>query len=478
MKKVPPEQWYHSMQIGQQHYQQGRFREAERAFLAATRIAPSQAEGWVNLGATLAQLGQLERAASFLEKSIVLNPRLLPAVMLLGDVLRLMGNWETMVTVYRQAVALERTPVALNKLASALRIIGQGSEAEALYKEALQKESEYSMAKVNLATLQLELERFDEAKRQLGELQTQKLSAEERNEVETASLALEQFLFTQPKLNDAVNREDWQQLRVALNGIPEEMLGVDEEVLSGIRSYILSARELPPIEEKVAVSLVDEWPLIEVLFMIPYVESVHEYQRVKSELEQGGALSGDLLESVAMQLVVQAARDGYRDLGDPVGLETQLRYWHWLATRDLEGFMPGQFKMTHNLTRADLSKRRAQPHLVIGTLRTAFEEVYSRLLPGLYRGLVAMMAISDIHAFADGNGRLGLVLLNRELEAVGQMPVLFTTDMGIKGKLGAAMAQVRRSGGDISRLLPVVEEAQRFSRHFCENLEERTSPSY
>lgn len=81
------------------------------------------------------------------------------------------------------------------------------------------------------------------------------------------------------------------------------------------------------------------------------------------------------------------------------------------------------------------------------------------------------MAISDIHAFADGNGRLGLVLLNRELESSGQMPVLLSRKTGIPGKFGAAIRKVRAHEGDLSFLLPVIEEAQGFSRQFCQDLE-------
>jgi len=204
--------------------------------------------------------------------------------------------------------------------------------------------------------------------------------------------------------------------------------------------------------------------------MIPYVETVEAYLKVRGALSGGLEPQGELLESLAMEPLVHACREAFDELNDPVRGEMHLRHWHWLATRELSEFVPGQFKMTRNLTRSDLDKRRAEPHLVAGTLRTAFKEIYSELPCGLLRGLVAFLAISDAHAFADGNGRLGLVLINRELEWVGQMPALFTREMGITGKLGAALRKTRKEDGDLAPVLPVVEEAQRFARQFCEEL--------
>ena len=84
------------------------------------------------------------------------------------------------------------------------------------------------------------------------------------------------------------------------------------------------------------------------------------------------------------------------------------------------------------------------------------------------------MALSDIHAFSDGNGRIALTWLNRELESVGQLPALFTKENGIRGKLGAAMRKVRSNGGDISILVPIVREAQLFTRSFCDELAHHT----
>ena len=140
-----------------------------------------------------------------------------------------------------------------------------------------------------------------------------------------------------------------------------------------------------------------------------------------------------------------------------------------LATRGMANIVSGQFKITPNKG-SDRTKRKAEPHLTAGTFRRFISEVYADLPPGLPRALVAIMTVSDIHAFADGNGRLGMVWLNRELEAIGQFPTLFTRELGIRGELNAAMHKARRNGGDVSFVVPVIRKAQQFARDFCKEL--------
>ena len=129
--------------------------------------------------------------------------------------------------------------------------------------------------------------------------------------------------------------------------------------------------------------------------------------------------------------------------------------------------VPGHFKITQNMIRSKNSPlSRTQPHLVTGTLRYFFSEIYNKLPPGLPRGLVALLAISDIHPFDNGNGRIALTLFNRELEWAGQMPILISRDLGINKRYGPAFRKARISGGDISSFIPVINEAQEFARDF------------
>ncbi|HEU4905223.1 MAG TPA: Fic family protein [Solirubrobacterales bacterium] len=99
------------------------------------------------------------------------------------------------------------------------------------------------------------------------------------------------------------------------------------------------------------------------------------------------------------------------------------------------------------------------PDLVLGTLAEAWS-FYETLSLGFPRAVFAMFAVSEIHPFADGNGRVCRALLNAELSAAGQcrilIPLCFRADY-----LGALRAMSRQSNPD--PLIRMAERAQRWA---------------
>jgi Fic/DOC family len=99
------------------------------------------------------------------------------------------------------------------------------------------------------------------------------------------------------------------------------------------------------------------------------------------------------------------------------------------------------------------------PDLVAGTLREAWG-FYETLPAGFPRALFAMFAVSEVHPFADGNGRVSRALLNAELSAADQcrilIPLCFRADY-----LGALRAMSRQQNPE--PLLRMADRAQRWS---------------
>ncbi len=89
---------------------------------------------------------------------------------------------------------------------------------------------------------------------------------------------------------------------------------------------------------------------------------------------------------------------------------------------------PGQFKTRRN--RADNTEFVA-PSRVLGTLRRGYER-YRALPSGFARAVFAMFLVSEVHPFADGNGRVVRALANAELTAARQqrliIPIVFRED--------------------------------------------------
>ena len=84
---------------------------------------------------------------------------------------------------------------------------------------------------------------------------------------------------------------------------------------------------------------------------------------------------------------------------------------------------PGEFKQTGN--RAG-STTFVAPELVEGTLKIGFE-LYQSLETPFQRALFMMFLISEIHPFADGNGRVARIMMNAELVAAGEERIIIPT---------------------------------------------------
>lgn len=84
---------------------------------------------------------------------------------------------------------------------------------------------------------------------------------------------------------------------------------------------------------------------------------------------------------------------------------------------------PGQFKTDPNRAGSTLF---VAPELLQGTLAKGFE-VYRGLTSPLHRAIFMMFLISEVHPFADGNGRVARVMMNAELVAAGENRIIVPT---------------------------------------------------
>lgn len=81
---------------------------------------------------------------------------------------------------------------------------------------------------------------------------------------------------------------------------------------------------------------------------------------------------------------------------------------------------PGDFKDRSNQFGPVLF---VAPEDVRGTLVEGFR-IYQRLAEPLHRAIFMMFLVSEVHPFADGNGRVGRVMMNAEFAAAQQVRVL------------------------------------------------------
>jgi len=84
---------------------------------------------------------------------------------------------------------------------------------------------------------------------------------------------------------------------------------------------------------------------------------------------------------------------------------------------------PGRFKVQPNRAGSTVF---VSPDKVVGTLRRGFQ-VGESLISPFARAVYVMFLVSEVHPFADGNGRVARIMMNSELEAAGEIRLIVPT---------------------------------------------------
>ncbi|MDQ3724408.1 MAG: Fic family protein [Actinomycetota bacterium] len=140
----------------------------------------------------------------------------------------------------------------------------------------------------------------------------------------------------------------------------------------------------------------------------------------------------------------------------PDDLLTLLRSHHELILARRPAARPGSFKAQPNQAGGTTF---VHPDLVEGTLSEGFRYL-EPLPPGLARATFMMFLISEVHPFADGNGRVARVLMNAELTAVGRQRI--TIPLSYRENYLQGLRALSRNGNP-RPLVRVLDFAQRYA---------------
>lgn len=138
-------------------------------------------------------------------------------------------------------------------------------------------------------------------------------------------------------------------------------------------------------------------------------------------------------------------------------LENLLKRRHTAIMQARPDKAPGQYKTEAN--RAGMTMFVA-PDLVRGTLNEGFK-AYRSLATPFQRAVFMMFLVSEVHPFADGNGRLSRIMMNAELVAVGEQRIIIPT-IYRENYLSALKAISNRNSAE--PFIRMLDFAQRFSR--------------
>jgi len=147
-----------------EHYQHGRYEDAESLAISITQQYPNHQFGWKALGAVLKQTGRISEALVANQKAVKLAPDDAEAHSNLGVTLKELGRLEESEANCRHAIALEPDYAeAHNNLGNALRELGKLEVAEASYGQAIALKPEFAEAHYNLGVTLKALGRLEEA---------------------------------------------------------------------------------------------------------------------------------------------------------------------------------------------------------------------------------------------------------------------------------------------------------------------------
>jgi len=143
---------------------------------------------------------------------------------------------------------------------------------------------------------------------------------------------------------------------------------------------------------------------------------------------------------------------------------------------------PGEFKAEGNRAGSTVF---VAPDLVLGTLTQGFD-FYRSLDAPFSRAVFMMFMISEVHPFADGNGRMARIMMNAELVAADEERIIIPTVY--RNNYLAALKALSHSGRT-APLLRVLDYAQKWTasipwghfeetRHILEECNAFVEPGY
>ncbi|MGF1668853.1 MAG: Fic family protein [Balneolaceae bacterium] len=143
----------------------------------------------------------------------------------------------------------------------------------------------------------------------------------------------------------------------------------------------------------------------------------------------------------------------------PAGFDdfiAKLKYRHAEIMAARKEMNPGQFKTRINVAG---STQFVHPDLVKGTLRKGFE-IYRALEFSFHKAVYMMFLVSEVHPFADGNGRLARVMMNAELVAVTEQKIIIP--IVYRNNYVAALKTLTNDGRS-TPLIRTLDFAQKFT---------------
>jgi Fic/DOC family len=211
-------------------------------------------------------------------------------------------------------------------------------------------------------------------------------------------------------------------LRARQRGRPYDQTRL--QLLDALRDQLVSlAPQIvtqPPAERRAVLPFVDA-------YFSNYIEGTEfdfpEAAGIVFDGDEPAGRPADAHDIRGTYAVLASAAEMHERPGSPEHLRALLARRHATVMGGRPEKRPGEFKARQNRAGATLF---VAPSLVSGTLDHGFMR-YAELTNPFARAIFMMFLVAEVHPFDDGNGRVARVMMNAELVATSQAPVLIPT---------------------------------------------------
>ena len=201
-----------------EHYQKGRFNDAEKLALSIINEFPKDQFTWKVLGAVFGAIGRNSQALDANQTAVTLSPQDAAAHNNLGITYQELGKLVEAESSYRQAISLKPDYAeAHNNLGNTLLEEGRFYDADANYRQAIAIKANYAEAYSNLGEALNELGKLDEAEANYRQAIAIKpdfavahfnlgITLKERSKLDEAEASLRQAIAIKPDYAEARNQ--------------------------------------------------------------------------------------------------------------------------------------------------------------------------------------------------------------------------------------------------------------------------------
>lgn len=420
--------------------------------------APNLPAVWLALAVAQSMLGRHDLAVDNAKRAAALAPNAAAVHAGLGDVLRQAGRLADAASAYRTAVAkAPDDPEPLNKLSVIERAEGRLGAAAKLLRHAFGRAPQHPYVRVNLGTLELELGHEAEGRALLEPaLVDPRVPRDAREEASDALAAVAEHAAMAAPIAAALAARDPAPIAAALRS-SNRSTGVDSLLLDRFRAIGEQLASAEPIDRMFAPGAprASAWPAIEAFHNFHTLRDREDLDRcVALVAHPDRARSEDDLDIVSYARVVADGSHEPPDGADAVALEAWLRWRHAELVGHRPSLRPGQVKLVNNLIGSAPDIPLTRSGQFPEALRTVIADLAPRVPPGAWRAVYLYAALIRMHPFADGNGRVMRLCLNRQLVRAGLFPHLRA-----EGGDGAVMHLAQR--GDFAPLVEHLAEGSR-----------------